>query len=104
VDADRDRARAVGQALDLGSAPGRAGRFEWTLLWRIQGSETVEGIYVEPNTNLSEASGSATTRNTGLRGASAAGRPPDAVDVLDRLFARWAKLFPAKPAPGDSAR
>lgn len=74
------------------------------LLWRIQGSETVEGIYVEPNTNLSEASGSATTRSTGLHGATAAGAPPAAVDVLDRLLARWAKVFPTKAAPADSSR
>ena len=74
------------------------------LLWRVSGSETAEGIYVQANEGLAEASGSATTRSTGLHGASAAGAPPAAVDVLDRLFTRWAGLFPAKPAAADSAK
>lgn len=74
------------------------------LLWRISGSETAEGVYVEPNEGVTEASGSAVTRNTGLHGASAAGAPPAYVDVLDTLLARWARFFPAKPAPADSAK
>jgi hypothetical protein len=74
------------------------------LLWRVMGSETVEGIYVAPSEGLSGASGSAVTRSTGLRGSTAAGAPPAGVDVLDRLFTRWAKVFPANPAPADSAK
>lgn len=74
------------------------------LLWRVSGSETAEGIYVQANEGLATASGSAITRSTGLHGATAAGAPPTGVDVLDRLFTRWATLFPAKPAPADTAR
>lgn len=74
------------------------------LLWRISGSESAEGVYVEPIEGVTEASGSAITRSTGLHGSTAAGAPPAYVDVLDRLLARWAKLFPAKPAAADSAK
>lgn len=74
------------------------------LLWRISGSEAAEGVYVEPNEGVTEASGSAITRSTGLHGSTAAGAPPAYVDVVDRLLARWVKLFPAKPAPADSAK
>jgi hypothetical protein len=74
------------------------------LLWRISGSESAEGVYVEPIEGVTEASGSAVTRSTGLHGSTAAGAPPAYVDVLDRLLARWAKLFPAKPAAADSAK
>ena len=74
------------------------------LLWRVLGSQTVEGLYVEPNEGLSQASGSAVTRSTGLHGSTAAGAPPDGIDVLDLLLTRWVKVFPAKPAPADSAK
>ena len=74
------------------------------LLWRISGSETVEGLFQEPNQSDAARSGSAGTRSTGLRGPAAAGAPPPFGDVLDRLLARWSKLFPAKPAPADSAK
>ena len=74
------------------------------MLWRISGSEAAEGVYVEPNEGVTGSSGSAITRSTGLHGSTAAGAPPAYVDVLDRLLARWAKLFPARPAPADSAK
>ena len=74
------------------------------LLWRISGSETVEGIYQESSASDAEHSGSAGTRSTGLRGSTSAGAPPALVDVLDRLFMRWSKLFPAKAAPADSSK
>lgn len=74
------------------------------LLWRISGSETVEGLYHEPTAGDAERSGSSGTRSTGLMGSTAAGGAPPFGDVLDRLFSRWAKLFPAKFAPADSAK
>jgi hypothetical protein len=74
------------------------------LLWRIGGSETTEGVYVEPIESVTEASGSAVTRSTGLHGSTAPGAPPAYVDVLDLLLARWARLFPAHSAPADSAK
>ena len=74
------------------------------LLWRISGSEFAEGVYVEPIEGVTEASGSATTRSTGLHGSTAAGAPPAYVDVVDRLLARWVKLFPARGAASDSPK
>ena len=74
------------------------------LLWRISGSEFAEGVYVEPIEGVTQASGSAVTRSTGLHGSTAAGAPPAYVDVVDRLLARWVKLFPARSAAADSAK
>ena len=74
------------------------------LLWRISGSETVEGLYHEPVAGDAERSGTAGTRSTGLMGSTVAGGAPPFDDVLDRLFLRWTKLFPAKSAPADSAK
>jgi hypothetical protein len=74
------------------------------LLWRIGGSETTEGVYVEPIESVTEASGTAVTRSSGLHGSTAAGAPPAYVDVLDVLLARWARLFPARSAAADSAK
>ena len=79
------------------------------LVWTISGSETAEGQYVEPAAGDENRSGTAATRSSGL-GATAA-PPPSYLEVLDRLLARWAPLFPARatasgvaaPAPAAAA-
>ena len=75
------------------------------LLWSASGSETVEGDYHEPTQVDAAHAGSGATRSTGLGGASGpgSGTPPMYAEVLERLLARWVKIFPMKPA-ADSTR
>jgi hypothetical protein len=63
------------------------------LLWTAAGSETAEGAYHDPGSGTVgvKSSGLSTTPMTGQAGA------PAFEDVLTRLFARWAPLFPARP-------
>jgi hypothetical protein len=70
-----------------------------SLLWSASGGETVEGLQHDPAQADAEHSGTAGTRETGLHGSTLAGAPPPYTDVLERLLTRWAKEFPAKPAP-----
>ena len=102
----------VDEWTQLAIEPGQSGR-PWTtiqlraalvdstgsLLWSASGGETVEGLQYDPAQADAEHSGSAGTRESGLHGSTSAGAPPPYSDVLDRLLTRWAKQFPARPAP-----
>ena len=102
----------VDQWTQVSIEPGQSGK-PWTtvqlhaslvdatgaLLWSASGSETVEGLQYDPAQADAEHSGTAGTRESGLHGSTAAGAPPPYSDVLDRLLSRWAKQFPARPAP-----
>lgn len=66
------------------------------VLWTAAGSETAEGPYHDPTSGTVgvKSSGLSNTPMTGQTGA------PAFEDVLSRLFARWAPLFPARPVTG----
>ncbi|MEO5989751.1 MAG: hypothetical protein ABIU54_14705 [Candidatus Eisenbacteria bacterium] len=64
------------------------------LLWSAAGSETVEGPFQDPTTNPLgvKSSGLNNMPITGQGGA------PTFIEVLNKLLARWAEHFPARPA------
>ncbi len=67
------------------------------LLWTASGSETVEGMYHDPNTNPISVSSSGLEQQP-IKGE---GGPPTFEDVLQRMLVRWAGQFPrlAPPTP-----
>ncbi len=64
------------------------------LLWTVSGSEYAEGLYHEP---LPSAPGSDPLVHGNIGGGES-GAPPDPIEVLLRLFVRWAPHFPARAA------
>lgn len=69
------------------------------LLWSASGSETMEGAFQDPSANPIGVNASGLT----TKPIAAQGGAPTFLEVLNKLLARWAEQFPAKPAVAPAA-
>ncbi len=64
------------------------------LVWSISGSETGEGAYHDPSTGAVNMSGG----GLGHDPVNAQGGPPAYLEIVGKLFTRWASQFPSRAA------